>query len=191
MPVYPLTFPVTPKFNEFSATQTYTTPASFSPFTGDVQVFEYTGSGKIEWEAEIPPMIDGDPDIDIWIQFLRSLHGMAGTFTLDVRAHTAFDYFSGQDANPWLAGPATVTAGDLRTSDTSPVKWYVAQSGGTTGATAPTGIGTSIDDDNILWDYVEDYIALPTLWRSRDETHAWTFTKQRLMAGITIRAREA
>jgi len=128
---FPLTFPVNPKFKRFQIREIWTTPASQSPFTGDVQIFKYTGSNKIEWEAEIPPMKDGDANIDIWIRFLMQLQGAFGTFTLNIQNHTAIDYVSGY------------TSG------------------------------------------------LPTVWRSRDNSHGWGFNEQRLMDGITIRAREA
>ena len=130
MPSYPLTFPSAPKFNSFSVREEYTTPASISPFTGDEQVFEFTGSGRISWDATIPPMMDGDPNINTWIQFFRDLHGRYGTFTLNVQTCTTIDYLSGQSS-------------------------------------------------------------LPTTWRSRNSSHGWEFTRQRVMAGFTIQAIEA
>lgn len=130
MPSYPLTFPSLPKFSRFQIRETYSTPFTESPFTGDIQVFEYTGSGRLEWEAEIPPMKVGDPQIAIWIQFLRDLHGRYGTFTLNVTNFTSINYLTGQTD-------------------------------------------------------------IPQTWRSRDDSHGWEFTRQKVMAGITIRAREA
>jgi hypothetical protein len=190
MPAYPLTFPTAPKFSRFNVREVYSTPASESPFTGDIQVFEYTGSGRIQWEAEIPPMGLGDPNIDVWIQFLRNLHGRYGTFSLNLQTHSStIDYMSGQDA-AWVTGEA-VSINDHRTSDTAPVKKYIATSTGTTGVTAPTGTGTSISDGTVTWDYVETFVAIPTIWRSRSQSHSWDFNSQRAVSGITIKAEEA
>ena len=58
--------------------------------------------------------------------------------------------------NEWTTGEY-VNEGTKRTSDSGPVKLYIATSTGTTGATAPTGTGTGIDDDNVTWDYVETF----------------------------------
>jgi hypothetical protein len=67
----------------------------------------------------------------------------------------AADYWKcssgGALAPAWVTATA-VGINQLKLSDTD--KIYRAQSTGTTGATAPTGTGTNIDDDNILWDYV-------------------------------------
>jgi len=95
MPSYPLTFPTTPKFNSFSVSESYNTPASVSPFTGDEQVFEYTGSGKISWDATIPPLKHDDSAVDTWIAFFADLHGRYGTFTLDITAFTTINYMQG------------------------------------------------------------------------------------------------
>lgn len=100
MPSYPLTFPSSPKFNRFAVREEYTTPASMSPFTGDEQVFEFTGSGRISWDAEIPPMMYGDTNINTWVQFFRDLHGRYGTFTLNIQTFTTIDYLSGQSSLP-------------------------------------------------------------------------------------------
>lgn len=188
MPAYPLTFPTTPKFSKFNIREVYSTPITTSPFTGDVQVFEYSGSGKIQWEATIPPMADGDPQIDVWIQFFRDLHGRYGTFTLNIQTHTTVDYLAGQDV-AWTTSD-DIIIGDHRTSDTSPVKLYIATAAGTT-ATAPTGTGTGIVDGTVTWDYVETHVAIPTVWRSRSAEHGWEFNRARMMAGITIQAQEA
>lgn len=131
MPSYPLTFPATPKFRSFSIREKYASPTTESPFTNDQQVFEYSGSNKIEWEMELVPIPNGDSDIDTWIQFLRDLHGKYGTFTLNLQTHSStIDYVSGQ-----------------------------------------TG--------------------LPTTWRSKDNSHGWTFDEQRMFTGVTLRAIEA
>ena len=100
MPSYPLTFPSTPKFNSFTIREEYTTPASISPFTGDEQVFEYSGSGRISWDATIPPLKYDDTAVDTWIEFFANLHGRYGTFTLDITSHTAIDYVQGHPDNP-------------------------------------------------------------------------------------------
>ena len=138
MPSYPLTFPTTPKFKSFVVRESYNTPASISPFTGDEQVFEYTGSGKINWDATIPPLKYDDAAVDTWIAFFADLHGRYGTFTLDITSHTTVDYVQGHPNNP---------------------------SGGTS--------------------------TIPTIWRSRDNEHTWTFNERKLFTGFTIRAVEA
>ena len=99
-PSFPLTFPSTPKFSRFQIRERWSTPFTESPFTLDQQVFQYSGSNKIEWEAELPPMLDGDSDIDTWIQFLLELQGRYGTFTLNIQAHTTIDYVSGMTSLP-------------------------------------------------------------------------------------------
>ena len=41
-------------------------------------------------------------------------------------------------------------------------------------------------------DYVRGYTSgLPSVWRSRDSFQEWEFTPQKVMAGLTIKAREA
>lgn len=54
-------------------------------------------------------------------------------------------------AKPWAAA-TVVKETELRVSDTNKV--YAALSAGTTGATPPTGTGSSVDDDEILWEYI-------------------------------------
>mgnify|MGYP003643124961 FL=1 len=128
---FPLTFPANPKFKRFQIREIWTTPSTESPFTGDIQVFKFTGSNRLEWEAEIPPMQVGDANIDVWIRFLMELQGQFGTFTLNIQNHTTIDYVRGY------------TSG------------------------------------------------LPSVWRSRDSFQEWEFTPQKVMAGLTIKAREA
>lgn len=50
----------------------------------------------------------------------------------------------------WAQGQS-ITSGDYRLSDNGKV--YAATSSGTTGATAPTGTGTGINDGGVTWDY--------------------------------------
>ena len=102
MPSYPLTFPSTPVFSSFNIREIYSTPVSESPFTGELQVFEYTGSGRLQWEATLPPMAIGDTAVNVWIQFLRDLHGRAGTFTLNLQTTTPINYLPGQASVPTL-----------------------------------------------------------------------------------------
>ncbi len=95
-PSFPLTFPVTPKFSEFRMFENWKTPVSESPFTGDRQVFKYPGSNRLAWEAKLPPMKNGDSDVDVWVKFLLDLQGLFGTFTLDLHAHVStIEYVKG------------------------------------------------------------------------------------------------
>ena len=40
-------------------------------------------------------------------------------------------------------------------------------------------------------DYVSGQTGLPTTWRSKDNSHGWTFDEQRMFTGVTLRAIEA
>lgn len=98
---FPLTFPATPKFTRFSIREIWKTPVTESPFTGDQQVFKYTGSNKLVWEADIPPMKLGDSAIDTWVQFLLELQGRYGTFTLNLQTHSStIEYVKGYTGLP-------------------------------------------------------------------------------------------
>lgn len=103
MPSYPLTFPPTPKFNRFLIRKVHKTPRSESPFTGEPQVLEHSNSGRWIWDATIPPIREGEADVDTWIAFLNDLHGRYGTFTLNIQTHSAtIDYASGLSGLPTL-----------------------------------------------------------------------------------------
>ena len=69
------------------------------------------------------------------------------------------------DDNQWITG-TDVSIGTKRTSDTTPVKLYVATTDGTTGVTAPTGTGDDINDGGVTWNYDSDFTNTESRYRT-------------------------
>ena len=69
------------------------------------------------------------------------------------------------DDNQWITG-TDVSIGTKRTSDTTPVKLYVATTDGTTGVTAPTGTGDDIDDGGVTWNYDSNFTNTESRYRT-------------------------
>jgi hypothetical protein len=76
---YPLSLPSTPVFNSFTLRRRSTVGVSSSPYTGQQQVYAWSGQW---WEAdcELPPM--NREDAAEWRAFLAALNGREGTFLM-------------------------------------------------------------------------------------------------------------
>lgn len=90
------TMPSSPKFATFTFREVWSTPATTSPFSGDVQVYKWTGSNKYEWDATLPLIKDNTIKAN-WIAFLLDMEGRSQTFSYDLNADGGlYDYLQGQ-----------------------------------------------------------------------------------------------
>jgi hypothetical protein len=101
------TIPATPSFQSINVSRSRVTPMTKSPFTGDIQVYEWVGSDKWQFDATLPPISDNATKA-LWIQFLIDLEGMSDPFTFDLNAASGslYDYAQGQVATyptSWIA----------------------------------------------------------------------------------------
>lgn len=100
------TMPTTPSFQSISVSRSRITPMTKSPFTGDIQVYEWVGSDKWQFDATLPPIQD-NAEKAAWIQFLIDLEGMSASFSFDLNAApgSVHDYAQGQTVYPsnWIA----------------------------------------------------------------------------------------
>ncbi len=101
------TIPTTPSFQSVSVSRSRITPSTKSPFTGDIQVYEWAGSDKWQFDAVLPPIKDNTQKAN-WIQFLMDLEGMSESFTFDLNAASGalYDYAQGQTTGyptSWIA----------------------------------------------------------------------------------------
>ena len=117
--------PTSPAFSSVSVRRTKSTPFTRSPFTGDLHVYEWVGSGKYEWDAALPPIKDVTTKA-AWIDFLVDLEGMAETFTFDLNATTQGSIYN------YAQGQTSPTLWRLREPV---VGWTISSSGFLTGIT--------------------------------------------------------
>ena len=100
------TIPTTPSFQSIRVSRSRVTPTTKSPFTGDIQVYEWVGSDKWQFDAVLPPISD-NAEKAAWIQFLIDLEGMSESFSFDLNAASGslYDYAQGQTTYPtnWIA----------------------------------------------------------------------------------------
>lgn len=101
------TIPTTPSFQSVQVSRSRVTPMTKSPFTGDIQVYEWVGSDKWQFDAVLPPISDNTQKA-AWIQFLMDLEGMSGSFSFDLNAASGslYDYAQGQTISyptNWIA----------------------------------------------------------------------------------------
>lgn len=91
------TIPTSPSFQSVSVSRSKSTPFTRSPFTGDIQVYEWVGSSKWQFDATLPPISDNTEKSD-WIQFLLDMEGMSESFSFDLNAASGslYDYAQGQ-----------------------------------------------------------------------------------------------
>lgn len=76
-----------PQFRSFNVTRSKSTPSTVSPFSGDLQVYEWVGSEKFQWTGQLPP-VSVTADKEAWIEFLLDMEGMSETFTFDLNSVT-------------------------------------------------------------------------------------------------------
>lgn len=101
------TIPTTPSFQSVQVSRSRVTPTTKSPFTGDIQVYEWVGSDKWQFDAVLPPISDNTQKA-AWIQFLMDLEGMSESFSFDLNAASGslYDYAQGQTTGyptNWIA----------------------------------------------------------------------------------------
>lgn len=101
------TIPTTPSFQSVRVSRSRVTPTTKSPFTGDIQVYEWVGSDKWQFDAVLPPISDNTQKAN-WIQFLIDLEGMSASFSFDLNAAAGslYDYAQGQTTSyptTWIA----------------------------------------------------------------------------------------
>ena len=101
------TIPTTPSFQSIRVSRSRVTPMTKSPFTGDIQVYEWVGSDKWQFDAVLPPISDNTQKA-AWIQFLMDLEGMSESFSFDLNAASGalYDYAQGQTTSyptNWIA----------------------------------------------------------------------------------------
>jgi len=90
--------PTSPAFASVAVRRNKKTPSTSSPFTGDLQVYEWVGSEKWEFDAMLPAM-KSTSDQAAWIAWLVAQEGMAETFTFDLNSSTQgslYNYAQGQ-----------------------------------------------------------------------------------------------
>ena len=80
------TIPTSPQFRSFNVTRSKSTPSTVSPFSGDLQVYEWV-SEKFQWTGQLPP-VSTLSDKEAWIEFLLDMEGMSETFTFDLNSVT-------------------------------------------------------------------------------------------------------
>lgn len=83
--------PTTPNFRSFNVTRTKSTPSTVSPFSGDLQVYEWVGSEKFQWTGYLPP-ITVVSDKEDWIQFLLDMEGQSETFSFNLNSVSGGQY---------------------------------------------------------------------------------------------------
>ena len=101
------TMPTTPSFQSITVSRSRVTPTTKSPFTGDIQVYEWVGSDKWQFDATLPPISDNTQKAN-WIQFLIDLEGSSESFSFDLNAASGslYDYAQGQTTSyptNWIA----------------------------------------------------------------------------------------
>jgi hypothetical protein len=92
------TIPTSPAFSSITVRRNKITPSTTSPFTGDMQVYEWVGSEKWEFDAVLPAMKDLT-DQAAWIAWLVDQEGMYNTFGFDLNGSTQgslYNYAQGQ-----------------------------------------------------------------------------------------------
>ena len=77
--------PTTPAFSSVSVRRNKVTPSTTSPFTGDIQVYEWVGSDKWEFDAILPSM-KNTTNQAAWIAWLVAQEGMYNTFEFVLNA---------------------------------------------------------------------------------------------------------
>lgn len=111
---YPLTPPTESAQESITITPRSVVTTTRSPFTREVEVFEYPGQW---WEIEVIIMAGQRADIEPWVAFLLELNGQFGTFLLGEELNTApRGAASSTPGTPIIKG-ASQTGNDINIDD--------------------------------------------------------------------------